>query len=603
MNKKVKPINNSAPFPPDPLPHQGKGEAVLIKRKLVNHRFKPNRIPLPSLFGEGSGVGWVLCSFLIFFCLGINTCLFAQSANNPDSPLNIGASFRIYPSKNNQTEVFIEKSPLDQNILWASCNTLNFYPFFISEGIYTTTNGGTSWMGNDSCTGSPLKYHGGDPGITIDHNGTFILTRLGRSPFVGLYSHYSTNNGLTWSAQKVISTDDLERATLESNDVLGTPGYGRTYAAWIKFANPYPMVIATTDNGAQSWSVPKQLNNPSNRSAGGDITIGPGGEVYVCWAGVTDVSPFKEILVGFASSSNGGTDWSVTENAFPMNGITGVMTQKDSIRVNGLPSIAVDETNGPRKGWIYIVTGQKILAPAGTDPDIVLNRSTDGGKTWSAGIRVNQDQVNNGKIQYFPTVHVDKTGTVNVIFYDDRKTTSDSVGVFLARSNDGGDSFREYEISDHNFKPEPIGGLGQGYQGDNIDITSTDSHLWPVWMDNSTGIYQIWTVPIRFSDVDGINAPESAARSCLIRNFPNPFTDETIIKYQVIKSGMVQLSVYDIDGKQIATLIDEMQVPGYYQLSFSSRIGSITRTLDPGIYFYRLKQELRVDSGKMVVIR
>ncbi len=58
-----------------------------------------------------------------------------------------------------------------------------------------------------------------------------------------------------------------------------------------------------------------------------------------------------------------------------------------------------------------------------------------------------------------------------------------------------------------------------------------------------------------------------------------------------------------IDGKQIATLIDEMQVPGYYQLSFSSRIGSITRTLDPGIYFYRLKQELRVDSGKMVVIR
>jgi hypothetical protein len=426
---------------------------------------------------------------------------------------------------------------------------------------------------------------------------------LGRSPFVGLYSHYSTDNGLTWSAQKVISTDDLERATLESNDAMGTPGYGRTYAAWIKFANPYPMMVATTDNGAQSWSVPKQLNNPSSRSAGGDIAIGSGGEVHICWAGVTDVSPFKEIMVGFASSLNGGADWSVTENAFPMNGITGVMTQKDSIRVNGLPSIAVDGTNGPRKGWIYIVTGQKNLAPAGTDPDIILNRSTDGGKTWSAGIRVNQDAVNNGKIQYFPTVHVDKTGTVNVIFYDDRKTTSDSVGVFLARSNDGGDSFREYEISDHNFKPEPIGGLGQGYQGDNIDITSTDTHLWPVWMDNSTGIYQIWTVPIRFSDVDGITTPDPGTRNCLIRNFPNPFTNETLFNYQVIKTGNVRLSLYDVNGKKVATLVDEVQGPGNHRVRFSASIGGQYGILSPGIYFYQLNQEYCVDSGKLVVIR
>jgi hypothetical protein len=50
-------LYNSAPLPPDPLPHQGKGEAVLIKQKLDNQRLKLNRIPLPSLFGEGSGVG------------------------------------------------------------------------------------------------------------------------------------------------------------------------------------------------------------------------------------------------------------------------------------------------------------------------------------------------------------------------------------------------------------------------------------------------------------------------------------------------------------------------------------------------------------------
>ena len=46
-----------APLPPDPLPHQGKVEAVLIKRKRDNQRFMLNRTPPPSHFGERSGVG------------------------------------------------------------------------------------------------------------------------------------------------------------------------------------------------------------------------------------------------------------------------------------------------------------------------------------------------------------------------------------------------------------------------------------------------------------------------------------------------------------------------------------------------------------------
>ena len=275
----------------------------------------------------------------------IAASVFPQNHFNKKSSLIIGENYRIFPSAVTQTEVFIVKSPVDENILFSSCNTLTFIPFFISEGIYVTTNGGNSWQGNDICEGEPIIFHGGDPGITIDKNGTFILTRLGQSPFSGLYSHFSTDNGQTWSFQNAISSDDLERASTTSDAITSSPFYGRTYTAWVKLSIPFSVAFAFTNDGAQNWSDPQQINNPIFRSAGGDIITGPNGEIYICWAGLPDDPPFREILVGFASSSNGGANWNVTENAFDVNGITGVLANKGNIRVNGLPSIAVDTKN------------------------------------------------------------------------------------------------------------------------------------------------------------------------------------------------------------------------------------------------------------------
>ena len=190
---------------------------------------------------------------VLLLLLIISHGLFAQDNS---VTLRFTDNYRLYPSSVNQTEVFIVRNPLNQNILFSSCNTLNFIPFFISEGIFITTDGGQSWQGNDTCTGDPIAFHGGDPGIAIDKNGTFILTRLGRSPFVGLYSHYSTDDGATWSAQKVISTDDLERASVISDANPVSAYYGRTYAAWVNFAPPFPVRFASTDDAAGSWTTP-----------------------------------------------------------------------------------------------------------------------------------------------------------------------------------------------------------------------------------------------------------------------------------------------------------------------------------------------------------
>jgi hypothetical protein len=124
------------------------------------------------------------------------------------------------------------------------------------------------------------------------------------------------------------------------------------------------------------------------------------------------------------------------ECAIDCNGIRTTQLPPWNIRANSYPVIDIDKSGGPRNGWIYIAVTNRNLAPAGSDPDIVLHRSTNNGNTWSAGVRVNRDPINNGKNQFFPALRVDEGGGLNIIYYDNR-TVTDSLDVFLSRSVDG----------------------------------------------------------------------------------------------------------------------------------------------------------------------
>ncbi|RMG23361.1 MAG: hypothetical protein D6732_24845, partial [Methanobacteriota archaeon] len=112
----------------------------------------------------------IILSTLLFFPVK------AEPPEFQSTEISVGPNFRIYPSDVSQTEVFITVHPQNPDILFASANTVIFNPFFVSEGVYVSTDGGTSWFGSDTCSGQPITLHGGDPGIAIDKNGTFILT-------------------------------------------------------------------------------------------------------------------------------------------------------------------------------------------------------------------------------------------------------------------------------------------------------------------------------------------------------------------------------------------------------------------------------------------
>jgi len=68
----------------------------------------------------------------------------------------------------------------------------------------------------------------------------------------------------------------------------------------------------------------------------------------------------------------------------------------------------------------------------------------------------------------------------------------------------------------------------------------------------------------------------------LSQNYPNPFNPITLIKYQVPEASLVSIIIYDVIGREIATLINEVKQPGVYQVSFNGE------NLASGVYFYKM---------------
>ncbi|MDP3443732.1 MAG: T9SS type A sorting domain-containing protein, partial [Ignavibacteria bacterium] len=85
----------------------------------------------------------------------------------------------------------------------------------------------------------------------------------------------------------------------------------------------------------------------------------------------------------------------------------------------------------------------------------------------------------------------------------------------------------------------------------------------------------------------------------LEQNYPNPFNPETSISYQLSAISHVTLKVYDLLGKEIATLVDEMKRPGKYNSKFSI----LNSQLSTGVYFYRLSAGNYHSVKKMILMK
>jgi hypothetical protein len=99
--------------------------------------------------------------------------------------------------------------------------------------------------------------------------------------------------------------------------------------------------------------------------------------------------------------------------------------------------------------------------------------------------------------------------------------------------------------------------------------------------------------------VTGVEKIQSTIPSSfeLSQNYPNPFNPSTKISYTLVTKGMARLSVYDVLGREVAVIVDEIQNAGSHEITFTAN------NLSSGIYFYKLTSSGATITKKMVMLK
>lgn len=132
-------------------------------------------------------------------------------------------------------------------------------------------------------------------------------------------------------------------------------------------------------------------------------------------------------------------------------------------------------------------------------------------------------------------------------------------------------------------------------------LTTDTTFYWKVNTANDGGIgpwSEVFNFSMLFTDVK--DEDQLPTKFALMQNYPNPFNPSTVISYQLSVSGDVTLKVYDLLGREVATLVDEYKPAGTYEVKFNS--ASSIKHLASGVYFYQLKAGEFIQTNKMILL-
>lgn len=165
---------------------------------------------------------------------------------------------------------------------------------------------------------------------------------------------------------------------------------------------------------------------------------------------------------------------------------------------------------------------------------------------------------------------------------------------------DGKGEFASYAISDGNGQYYAEGLTSGSYCVTAEMFEYKESSKEFVDLNTDSGINPVINFTIQPQSVTSVNGNVSAAvpmEYSLKQNYPNPFNPTTTIGYSIPKNGNVTLKVYNILGKEIATLVNEEKSAGNYSVKFNAK------DIPSGLYLYTLTAGSYTETKKLVVLK
>jgi hypothetical protein len=333
---------------------------------------------------------------------------------------------------------------------------------FREAGYGYTSNGGTSWTFPGVLQKDVFRS---DPVLASDVTGTFFYLSLKGDLFTDLWR--SLTGGQSWTLLSPSFGGDKQWLTI---DTTNSPGRGFQYQYWSPAGNHFPgKQFSRSTNGGTTWESPVSI---PQEIVAGTLDVNSNGDLFL--SGVDINSAAKIWCIRSTNAKNAAV--SPTFDLVTLVNMGGSQSIFQGINAggsNGQTYVAVDRSGTSTHNNVYLLASLKgVASPNFTD--VMFVRSTDGGQTFSASRRINDDPFSHdaSKWHWFGTFSVAPNGRLDAIWLDTRNAANNTDSqLFYSYSRDGGDTWSANVGVSEPFNPF-LGYPNQNKMGDYISIVS-----------------------------------------------------------------------------------------------------------------------------------